>query len=218
MPLGPRRVIGPAFTTRQILASVAAYPMRPSGTARWSGRFPLVRDGFYRVHLENELGATNQTMKEGKLTAIVDLPPQVTLERPSGDLSLSTPQKVPVVVSVYDDFALDELSLAVQPGEESRDSSRPEHFELAPVKKFGSLVRNEMVVCLLDLTAYKLRPGQQVRDRLEVRDRKGQTRADAGADDPHRGRRQRRRQAVGPLRRLAGRIPGETVEALEPAK
>ena len=63
------------------------------------GTTALVQQGLALVR-ENQLGAANLTMKEGKLTAIVDQPPQILLERPTGDLPLSAPQKVPMAASV----------------------------------------------------------------------------------------------------------------------
>ena len=60
----------------------------------WSGRFPIVSNGFYRVELRNSLGYANQAMKEGKIIAIPDNPPQVVLERPGTDITLNEPAKV----------------------------------------------------------------------------------------------------------------------------
>ncbi|MBC7967465.1 MAG: hypothetical protein H7Z17_16240, partial [Fuerstia sp.] len=67
--------------------------------AKWSGKFPLLRDGFYRVVLRNRLKYPNQQMNEGKLTAIPDLPPQVVIERPVQDLVVSEPVSVPVFIT-----------------------------------------------------------------------------------------------------------------------
>ena len=75
------------------LVQTDALPMHSIGKGKWSGRFPLLHDGYYRVHLENELKAANQTMKEGKFTALVDRPPQIVLERPAADLTLSARRK-----------------------------------------------------------------------------------------------------------------------------
>ncbi|MFN0195119.1 MAG: hypothetical protein ACKVT0_00105, partial [Planctomycetaceae bacterium] len=96
----------------------------------WSGKFPLKQDGFYRVELRNELGNPNSRMKEGKLTAIPDRPPQVIVERPGADLVLSAPQKVPLSISAFDDFGLADLVLAVQIGETGGFRGRPvKHYE-----------------------------------------------------------------------------------------
>jgi hypothetical protein len=150
------------------LVQTEALPMQPAGKSAWSGRFPLLRDGFYRVHLENSLGAANQAMKEGKLTAIVDRPPQILLEQPTGDLMLAAPQPVPMVASVYDDFALDEVRIIAHKG----GAGEPRTTTL---KKYSGLVRNDTANLMVDLAPYELRPGEQLRYCLEARDRKGQT-------------------------------------------
>jgi len=151
---------------KEDLVQAAAYPVQPAGGGKWSGRFPLNESGFYRVHLENDLGAANQTMKEGKLTAIPDRPPQIILERPSGDLTLSTPQKVPLVVSAFDDFALDDVTLLVRKGDSGS-------FQGTPIKKYNGIVRNDSVVFGFDLEPYALKSGEHVRYCVQARDRKG---------------------------------------------
>jgi hypothetical protein len=150
------------------LVQTEALPMQAAGKSAWSGRFPLLRDGFYRVHLENQLKAANQTMKEGKLTAIVDRPPQILLEQPTGDLTLAAPQQVPMVASVYDDFALDEVRIVARKG----DNGEPRTTTL---KKYTGLVRNDTATLTVDLASYELKPGEHLRYCLEARDRKGQT-------------------------------------------
>jgi hypothetical protein len=149
------------------LIQAAAFPMQPAGSGKWSGRFPLNESGFYRVHLENDLGAANQTMKEGKLTAIPDRPPQIVLERPTGEMTLSAPQKVPLVVSAFDDFALDDITLLVRKGDTGS-------FRGTPVKKYSGIVRNDAAIFPLDLEPYALKPGEHIRYCVQARDRKGQ--------------------------------------------
>ena len=150
------------------LVQTEALPMQAAGKGTWSGRFPLLRDGFYRVHLENQLRAANQTMKEGKLTAIVDRPPQILLEQPTADLTLAAPQQVPMVASAYDDFALDEIRIVARKG----DGGEP---RITTLKKYAGLVRNDTATLAVDLAPYELKPGEHLRYCLEARDRKGQT-------------------------------------------
>ncbi len=150
------------------LVRTDALPMQTAGKGQWTDRFPLLHDGYYRVHLENELKAGNLTMKEGKFTAIPDRPPQIVLERPDGDLTLSAPQKVPLAASVYDDFALDEVRIAVQ-------KSESESPGITTLKKYSGIVCSDTAVLSLDLEPFKLKPGDQIRYHLEARDRKGQT-------------------------------------------
>ncbi|MDA1214428.1 MAG: hypothetical protein O2955_18120, partial [Planctomycetota bacterium] len=134
----------------------------------WSGRFPLKRDGWYRVELRNELGAPNPRMKEAKLTAIPDRPPQVVVDRPGADLILSVPQKVPLSIAAFDDFGLADLVLAVQIGETGGFNGRP-------VKHYESLQKADATIVVLDLVAEKLKEGDVLKYRVEARDRKGQS-------------------------------------------
>ncbi len=114
-------------------------------TTRWTGRFPLMRDGFYRVALRNRLGYANRQMTEGKVTAIPDNPPQVAIERPGTDLLLSTPIKVPVYIGSYDDFGLDDIVISVQ-------NDPAKGFQGRPVQKFDPPARSDSSVFTFDLT------------------------------------------------------------------
>ena len=134
---------------------------------RWSGRFPLEGEGFYRVELRNELGYANKTMKEGKYLAIRDLPPQVIVERPGSDLVLSEPSKVPLVIAAYDDYGLADVTLEVKRDDEPG-------FARRALKRYDRPVRSDNLVAALDLVPMQLKAGQQVAYRIEARDRKGQ--------------------------------------------
>ena len=134
---------------------------------KWKGTFPLMRDGFYRVVLRNKLKYPNRQMKEGKLTAIRDNPPQVAIERPGTDLLLSSPVKVPIYLSAFDDFGIDIILLSVQNGENNS-------FQGRPVKQYEIPQRSETMVLTLDLAEEKLKVGDTLRYRVEVRDCRGQ--------------------------------------------
>ena len=136
--------------------------------AKWSGKFPLLRDGFYRVVLRNSLKYPNQQMNEGKLTAIPDLPPQVVIERPIQDLVVSEPIRVPVFISAYDDFGIEEITLSLQ----LPDSGG---FRGRPVRKYEKPQQSENAVVMLDLKEEGLKLDQTLRYRVEVRDAKGQS-------------------------------------------
>ncbi|HEX7448464.1 MAG TPA: hypothetical protein VF306_13005 [Pirellulales bacterium] len=136
-------------------------------SSTWSGSFPLLGEGLYRVELRNELKYANQPMKEAKYAAIPDVPPQVTVERPGADIVLSTPKKLPLTISAYDDFALKHLRVLVQRGDSGG-------FREKLHKKFGKQVRGETALVTLDLAAFDLKPGEYLRYRAQVEDRKGQ--------------------------------------------
>ncbi|MCX7420149.1 MAG: hypothetical protein NT013_11505 [Planctomycetia bacterium] len=135
---------------------------------RWSGRFPIKADGWYRIELKNEIGAANQQMKEARIVAVPDNPPQILIERPGVDLVLSEPVKVPLVIAAFDDFGLAELVLSTQKGENTG-------FQGRAVKSYSSLTRADTAIVMLDLLQESLKSGDVFKYRAEVRDRKGQT-------------------------------------------
>jgi hypothetical protein len=159
---------------------------REDGT--WSGKFPLAGNGFYRVTLRNEFGYANKPMKEAKFISIPDTPPQIVLERPGSDLTLSQPTKVPLVIAAYDDFGLADVQLSIQrgdttpplpPGGEGRGegAERSQISQLLTVKKYDQPTRTDTLITTLDLPSMDLKPGDTVRYRAVARDRKGQTKS-----------------------------------------
>ena len=172
LPPAQKRVTELVVTEAALLRPLSP---TPSGTeadaealARWSGKFQLSRDGYYRVVLRNRLSDPNQRMQEGKLTAIPDNPPQVAIDRPGLNLVVSEPIKVPVTISSYDDFGIDDIVLSVQSGDE-------EPFQGRPIVKFPAPVRSDHRTVMLDLAEEGLALGETLRYRVVVRDRKGQT-------------------------------------------
>jgi hypothetical protein len=151
----------------KVLVPMKSLPMQPVSDHTWTGRFPLVGEGYYRVELRNELGHANKTMKEGKYVAVPDNPPQVVLERPGIDLTVGELGKVPLVIAAYDDFGLADLNLLIQ-----RDGQSGITGQL--LKRYHRPERSDTVLSAFDLAPLKLKPGEQVRYRIEARDRKGQ--------------------------------------------
>jgi hypothetical protein len=165
---GAAGTLGPTRIEREDLVPVERFAMQPREDGRWAGRMPITRNGFYRVELRNVLGYANQQMKEGTIVAIPDNPPQVVMERPASDITLSEPTKVPLVIAAYDDFGLKDAILAVQRGDSGGFVNRT-------VKTYDQAARSDNLVAALDVPAHKLQPGEHLRYRVEVRDRKGQS-------------------------------------------
>jgi hypothetical protein len=132
----------------------------------WTGQFPIKSDGWYRVELKNEIGVANLPMREARITTIPDHSPQIMIERPGIDLVLSEPVKVPIVIAMFDDFGLDELLLSVQ-----REGGS---FLGRSIKKFDGVVRADTALLMFDLVEEGVKPGEVLKYRAEVRDRKGQ--------------------------------------------
>jgi hypothetical protein len=158
----------PSHVMRDELYVVRTEPLERFGTDRWRGRFAVDHDLFYRVQLRNELGYPSKPMKEAKATAIPDGPPQVVLQRPTGDIVLTTPVKVPLSISAYDDFGLADIVVSVQRGDAGAFVGRP-------VRHFEHPERSISILPSLDVPAYNLKEGEHLRYRVEARDRKGQS-------------------------------------------
>ncbi len=158
----------PSHIERNELYVAQAVPLEPDGPDRWRGRFPLEHDTLYRAQLRNVLGYPSMPMKEAKVTAIPDEPPQVVLERPGSDLVLSKPVKLPLSIAAYDDFGLADIVVSVQRGDTGGFIGRP-------VQHFGRPRRSTSIATSLDVPAWNLKPGEHLRYRVEARDRKGQS-------------------------------------------
>ena len=163
-----KRVSELVATESFLMSPAASLPDSESKSTKWSGKFTLQRDGFYRVVLRNRLKYSNQQMDEGKLTALPDNAPQLVVERPAKDLVVSEPIKVPVYLTAYDDFGLDDIVLSFQ----TPDSSS---FQGRTVRTYDPPKQNDKVIATIDLAAEGLQLNQTLRYRVEVRDTKGQS-------------------------------------------
>lgn len=157
---------GSAGVLPPTLEVVDRLPMQPLGDGQWTGRFRLRGRGLYRLEFRNDLGYANKTMQEFGYSATPDEPPQVVLERPGADLELRTAHKVPLVLAASDDYGLADVRLVLEA------EGKPAEHRL--LKEYARPVRHDEIVSSLDLSAWKLQPGQSVRYRAEARDRKGQ--------------------------------------------
>jgi hypothetical protein len=147
---------------------LARFPMRGLGENRWSGTFPLLTNGFYRVEFRDPLGHANKPLTPSRFTALADNPPMVTLERPGADLVLSVTGKVPVVVAASDDYGLADVSLVAAPRGNTNLALR------LPVKSYPTPQANDATVSVLDLGPMRLTVGEYVLYHAEARDSKGQ--------------------------------------------
>ena len=168
LPPAKKRVSA-LVATESFMLAPRDLPASEAATAKtWSGEFRILRNGFYRVVLRNRLEHANQRMQEGKLTAIPDLPPRVVIERPGQDLLVSKPVKVPVYISAYDDFGLNDLVISVQKGDTGT-------FQGRPVKRYDKPKRSETTVVTLDLAEEEMKVGESLVYRVEARDGRGQS-------------------------------------------
>lgn len=168
---GPAVRVGPPATRVVTEPRVAArFPMtRPEpGVNRFVGRFPLSGAGLYRVELRNELGHANQAQREARFAATPDRAPEVILEQPGADLTLSTPTPVPLSLIARDDYGLKEVWLSVQREGEGR------YTRTTKLSEYGvpDPKRADTLAAKLDAAALGLAAGKSLRYRVEAIDRK----------------------------------------------
>ena len=117
--------VAPTQQEQEELVVVVRHPMTaPANENEFSGSFPLAGSGWYRIELRNELGHPNVTMQEARFVALPDQPPMIAMEKSASDtnateITLSKPVKIPLVVSVSDDYGLADISLAFKRGTEA---------------------------------------------------------------------------------------------------
>jgi hypothetical protein len=154
------------------LVVAGRFPLAPlsgnSERSQWSGTFPLLRNGYYRVELRNRLNHPNQRAQEGRITALLDNPPQISVDQPGIDLVVSAPVGVAIHFSAYDDFGVDKIILQVQKNED-------EPFESRVVKSYDTTRRSASGSIILNLIEENAAIGEILRFRLEARDRKKQS-------------------------------------------
>ncbi|MDP7741711.1 MAG: hypothetical protein QGF67_09740 [Lentisphaeria bacterium] len=154
------------------LVATGSFPLVPlSGNderSQWRGTFPLLRNGYYRLELRNRLNHSNQRTQEGKITTLLDNPPQISVDQPGIDLVVSAPVDVAIHFSAYDDFGVDKIILQLQ-----KDENAP--FDSRVVKTYDTTQRSASGAVILNLVGENAAIGDTLRFRLEVRDRKAQS-------------------------------------------
>ncbi len=138
------------------------------GQGYFTGSFPLLENGLYRVQLKNKADRYNQPMAEANIVAIPDNPPQVIIERPRQTLVLSQPQPVPVLITSFDDFGVKEVVLSVKTGDQDT-------FVGEPVVTLSPPLENDHRSITLDLADRGLKTGDTLTYRILVRDGKSQS-------------------------------------------
>ncbi len=145
------------------------FPMTKLEDGLWTGKFPLVGEGLFRAVLRSERGHANKNMDEIRYIAEPDQPPQVIVEKPGADTTLSKPDQVPLTIAAYDDHGLAEIALLLRRGA----ASEPNAYDRHVLQTFEQPERNRTLVSYLKQAA-KLSAGQELRYAVEARDFKGQ--------------------------------------------
>jgi hypothetical protein len=136
----------------------------------WKGKFPLTGSGLFRAELRNPARHPNKPMKELKFVAIPDKAPYVTLDRQGVELVLSKPAPVPLTISAFDDWGVEEV-VVIFP---EQGGKREQRRVLQTLAAGAKPERTVNLVASLD-EAGKLKMGEGLRYLIEARDTRGQT-------------------------------------------
>lgn len=102
---------------RRVYEPVDTLAMSPTDdAARWRGRIEIKEsDLWYRVHLINERGLTNRTMRPVPIRATRDQPPTLHIERPGRHIAVTEARPVPLVIRAHDDYGVSKVLLQTSP-------------------------------------------------------------------------------------------------------
>ncbi len=143
------------------------FPMHSEEAGRWTGRLPLVGKGLFRAEMRNQEGHANKPMAELRYTSVKDQPPQVVLQRPGAELTLSEPQAPPLTIAAFDDYGLKDVTVFYRDNETQPYKSRV-------LRNFDKPERNQTIVASLQESA-DLKQGGALHYYIQASDRKDQT-------------------------------------------
>lgn len=73
--------------------------------------FKVTSDSYYKIHITDTDGLTNDPPSEYYIHALPDQPPVLSIDRPGADIKASMLEEVPVLIHVQDDYGLPSLKL-----------------------------------------------------------------------------------------------------------
>jgi len=145
-------------------------PMTNLGAGKWSGKFMLTSNGYYRVEFQNELGHANKQMSPARFTAIPDVEPQVRVERPGTDIVVGEKDRVPLVIAATDDYGLEQVSVLV-----TRVVAGTNLVTRLPVKSYPVSQTSDAALGMIDVAGLGLKKGESAQYAAVATDRKGLT-------------------------------------------
>ncbi|MGA2031136.1 MAG: hypothetical protein ABSG68_02665, partial [Thermoguttaceae bacterium] len=136
-------------------------------------RLPLLSDGSFTIHLENDAGHSDPNPRINRIQVVVDEPPTVELIKPPRQSSLAPGAVLPVTLRAADDHALSEVRLEMKV--QRQDALPAEGEGKIAVVRTWTMPDNARTVVehhSLDLKSQKIAAGQTVLLRAVARDRR----------------------------------------------
>jgi hypothetical protein len=143
------------------------YPLAKVDENTWTGTFPLTGEGHFRAELRSIAGHANKTITEKKYASVEDRAPYVALDRQNVETVLSKPAALPLSLTAFDDYGIDELTVKYR-------STPTAKYETQTIRKFDKPERTATLVSSFEAPA-KLKTGEALHYLIEVRDTRGQT-------------------------------------------
>jgi hypothetical protein len=134
----------------------------------WEGRLPVDGPSLFHVELRDSGGRTNADPDEYRVKIVADRPPTARMLEPGRDVFVSTAAPVELAAVLADDVGLAAAELLMVRTRDKKELAKPiwSASRTVPYER----IRAKAMLAELDVKA-----GDEVKYRVRVRDRKGQT-------------------------------------------
>lgn len=95
------------------IAGLPEVALTPGENGIWTGTLSVTKDADYWIELADKKGHHGVNEKPYHIKAVPDNPPKVEITEPGKDLRASATNKVPVKISVADDFGVGEIKVVL---------------------------------------------------------------------------------------------------------
>jgi hypothetical protein len=152
--------------SKTILEPLPAVAMK-SGDSGWSGRFPVEGLSAFHFELRDSGARTNADPDQYRVRILADKPPTARLILPGRDVVMASPSPLDLQAILADDVGLESAELVMTRTRENKRIAKP--IWSASRATTMERIRPQALLALLDP-----KPGDEIKYRIRVRDRKGQ--------------------------------------------
>ena len=160
-------IAGGKVESKTIHEPLPSTPLTASDSG-WFGKFPVDGPSVFHVELRDSGGRTNADPDKYRVRIQPDRPPTVRLLEPGRDVTVSTTKPVDLLALAADDLGLDSAELLLVRTRENKQSTKSIWSASRPTQL--ERIRASALLALLDA-----KPGDEIKYRVRVRDKKGQT-------------------------------------------